>query len=102
MKTFSTYVLLCRDGTYYTGVTSMLERRIAQHERGTFPKCYTFRRRPVKVVHVSQFSTAFEAIAAEKIVKQWTHAKKGALTRDDWNEIRRLSHDMPRLAHDRG
>ena len=44
------YMLLCSDGSYYTGITrTEVETRVAQHEAGTFDG-YTARRRPVKLV----------------------------------------------------
>ncbi|MDB5094589.1 MAG: putative endonuclease containing a domain [Candidatus Eremiobacteraeota bacterium] len=91
MKQYWVYVLLCRDGSFYTGFTSALEQRIAEHHHGAFPDCYTFERRPLNLVHVSEFQTPTEAIAAEKKLKGWTHAKKHAFVRGDWGELRRLS-----------
>ena len=91
MKRSWVYVLLCRDGSFYTGVTSMLEQRIAQHHQEAFPACYTYERRPLKVVHTSEFATAIEAISAEKTIKSWSHAKKHAFIRDDWGALQRLS-----------
>ena len=91
MKSYWVYVLLCRDGSFYTGVTSALEQRIAAHHQGTIPDCYTIERRPLKLVHVTAFSTPIEAITAEKKLKSWSHAKKHAFVRGDWNEMRRLS-----------
>jgi putative endonuclease len=85
------YVLLCRDGSFYTGVTSKLQQRIAQHHHGAFPDCYTYERRPLKLVHTSEFHSPEEAIAAEKKLNNWSHAKKHASVRGDWDEVRRLS-----------
>ena len=36
--TYHVYVLKCADGSFYTGSSSNLAQRIAQHERGTYPK----------------------------------------------------------------
>jgi len=96
VKQYWVYVLLCRDGSFYIGVTSMLEQRIAQHHQGAFPACYTYERRPLKLLHTTQFATAYEAISAEKKLKSWTHAKKHAFVRGDWGELRRLSRGVPR------
>ena len=41
-----TYVVRCADGTFYTGWTTCLERRLAAHNRGTGAH-YTRARRPV-------------------------------------------------------
>jgi putative endonuclease len=36
------YLLRCADGTYYTGVTNDVERRLEEHQSGCDPKAYTF------------------------------------------------------------
>ncbi len=59
-------MLLCHDGSYYIGVTSEIDVRVAEHAQGVDPRCYTFRRRPVKLVHAEVFSRPDEAIRAEK------------------------------------
>ncbi|MBV9407189.1 MAG: GIY-YIG nuclease family protein, partial [Candidatus Eremiobacteraeota bacterium] len=81
----------CRDGSYYVGVTSDVEARFAQHVQGTFPTCYTYERRPLKLVYSATFATAAEAIRSEKQIKGWSHAKKYALARDDWDTISTLA-----------
>jgi putative endonuclease len=50
MKAYYVYILLCRDGSYYTGVTNNLEVRFVQHQEGHDPKAYTYKRRPLKLV----------------------------------------------------
>ena len=84
-------MLLCWDGSYYVGMTSDLEYRIAQHETGEYPECFTRIRRPVLLVYSEYFSTPEEAISAEKRTKGWSRAKKRALIRGDWSDIQRLS-----------
>ncbi|MGC8780670.1 MAG: GIY-YIG nuclease family protein, partial [Anaerolineae bacterium] len=44
------YVVRCADGTYYTGWTTDLARRIAQHNAGR-GGAYTRSRRPVTLVY---------------------------------------------------
>jgi putative endonuclease len=91
VKQYWAYMLRCRDDSYYIGVTSELEIRLAKHALGLDEKAYTFRRRPVKLVHAEVFYTPEEAIHAEKRLKGWSRAKKDALVRGDWDTIRRLS-----------
>jgi len=43
---FWVYILKCADGSYYTGHTDNLERRVASHQAGEIPG-YTFDKRPV-------------------------------------------------------
>ncbi|HEY0613327.1 MAG TPA: GIY-YIG nuclease family protein [Candidatus Elarobacter sp.] len=91
MKTYWVYVLECSDGHYYVGVTSQLEVRLAEHQSGIDPWCYTFGRRPVRLVHSTPFLTPYEAISAEKRLKGWCRAKKEALIRGDWPTIQELA-----------
>jgi len=85
---FWTYMLRCNDGSYYVGHTDDLERRIAQHSCGE-PRCYTSNRRPIVLVWSQEFASRDEALAAERQIKSWSRAKKAALVRGYWREIRR-------------
>lgn len=91
MKTYFVYIVKCSDGSYYTGITSDLDERIYQHNEGLDPKAYTYRRRPVELVYVSDFPDVNDAIAFEKQVKGWRRAKKEALISEDTGELSRLS-----------
>jgi len=77
--TYHVYVLLCADGTYYTGLTSHLQRRIRQHVNGSLHRAYTYSRRPVRLVWSQEFQTLEEARMGEKKVKNWSREKKDAL-----------------------
>ncbi len=91
MKTYWVYLLRCADHSYYVGITSRLEFRVAQHNAGEYRGCYTHRRRPVELAYAQEFADVEEAIAAEKQLKGWSRAKKTALIAGNWNEIRRLA-----------
>ena len=91
MKRFYVYMLQCSDNTFYVGVTNDLERRVAQHEYGNDPESYTFSRRPVRLVHASDFQSILDAIDWEKRLKSWSHSKKVALVQNDWKRIHRLA-----------
>jgi predicted GIY-YIG superfamily endonuclease len=86
---FWVYMLRCRDGSYYTGHTDNLERRIAEHDCGTIP-CYTHDRRPLHLVFSQDFATREEALAMERRLKGWSRAKKEALVDGNWEAINRL------------
>jgi len=88
---FWTYILRCADGSYYTGHSDNLEQRMAQHDIGFFPGCYTFKRRPLQLVWSSEFPTRIEALEAEVKIKGWSRPKKEALIRGDWAAIQRLA-----------
>ena len=73
------YILRCADGSYYTGTTRTdLEIRVAQHQTAHFDG-YTATRRPVALVYSDYFDQIVDAIAAERQVKGWSHAKKQTL-----------------------
>lgn len=91
MKPFRVYILLCGNGSYYTGHTDDLEQRLAQHETGAIPGCFTYNRRPVKLVYSQEFSTRDEALTAEMQIKGWGRKKKEAMIRGDWTEVSRLA-----------
>ena len=73
-----TYVLRCADGSFYTGWTTCLERRVAAHNAGTGAK-YTRSRRPVALYYYEAFPTKEEAMRREWEIKQLRHGEKAAL-----------------------
>jgi predicted GIY-YIG superfamily endonuclease len=84
------YILKCADGSYYTGSTTNLERRIAEHQSGEI-KGYTSSRLPVELVFSCEFQTENEAFIRERQIKGWSRAKKEALIRGDFDALVRLS-----------
>jgi predicted GIY-YIG superfamily endonuclease len=89
-KPFHVYILLCSDGTYYTGHTDDLDARFAEHESGKY-EGYTKSRRPVKLLWATDFTSRIETLEAEKQIKGWTRAKKEALMNGDFDLIRELA-----------
>ena len=73
-----TYIVKCSDGTYYTGWTNNLEKRIQSHNSGTGAK-YTRPRLPVTLVYYETFSTKQEAMRREYAIKQLTKKEKEKL-----------------------
>jgi predicted GIY-YIG superfamily endonuclease len=88
---FQVYILRCADGSYYTGHTDDLEKRIAQHQMGEI-EGYTLTRLPVTLVFAEELPSREEALAYERQVKGWSRRKKEALIRGDWAEVIRLAH----------
>jgi putative endonuclease len=78
--THHVYLVECSDGTYYTGYTTDVERRVAEHNDGTGAK-YTRGRCPVTLVHVESFDTQSEAMQREYAIKQLRRGEKEALVR---------------------
>jgi len=87
MKLYYVYILECSDGTYYTGMTNNIERRIAEHKWGINPESYTHKRRPVKLVWHTTTNYVTKAIEYEKQIKKWSHNKKKALIEENWDEL---------------
>lgn len=75
---FFVYILLCNDGSFYTGYTKNLNHRIQLHLNGKGAK-YTKSHKPEKVVFVESFNTRSEAIIREKKIKKKTHKQKQEL-----------------------
>jgi putative endonuclease len=72
------YIVQCRDGMYYTGITNDLRRRIAEHNSGV-KTAIQLSRRPVTLVYWKVFSTREEAAKREKEIKGWRRDKKELL-----------------------
>ena len=85
------YILLCSDGSYYTGMTNSVEKRLDEHNQGLDPTCYTFSRRPVVLKYSMFYQYVNDAIRREKQIKGWTRKKKEALINEDYEELKRLS-----------
>ena len=45
VKNYFVYMVFCRDGTYYVGVTNDADRRVAEHNLGVDADSYTYSRR---------------------------------------------------------
>ena len=84
MKLSFVYIIHCSDGTYYTGITSNLEKRIFEHKSGKHPDSYTFSRRPLSLVFFCEFTDINLAIEKEKQIKKWSRVKKEALIKGDF------------------
>ncbi|QCC46474.1 GIY-YIG nuclease family protein [Halobellus limi] len=72
------YVLACADGSLYTGYTTDVERRVAEHDAGEGAK-YTRGRTPVELVHVESFDSKSAAMSREYEIKQFSRAEKERL-----------------------
>lgn len=83
MLDFYVYILKCSDGTYYTGHTDDLEKRIAEHQSGSYAG-YTSERLPIELVFVQTFASRSEALEAERKLKKWSREKKETLINNGW------------------
>jgi len=76
------YILECSDGTYYTGSTKDLMRRLEQHQSGEGAN-YTAKRLPVKLLYYEVYDRIDYAFNREKQVQGWSRKKKEALINGD-------------------
>lgn len=72
------YIVKCSDGTYYTGYTNDLEKRLFAHNAGKGAK-YTKNRIPVEVVYFEEYEDKSEAMKREYAIKQLTRGQKEKL-----------------------
>ena len=70
------YVLLCADGTYYTGVTTDTSRRLHEHNYTQRGAKYTRRRRPVNLIYSASYANRSEAQKAEYKFKKLNKNQK--------------------------
>ncbi|MDX2012250.1 MAG: GIY-YIG nuclease family protein [Myxococcaceae bacterium] len=73
------YMVRCRDGSLYTGITTDLARRVAAHSNGTGAR-YTRSRRPVTLVYSRRARDKASALKTEYRLKQLSRSEKLALT----------------------
>jgi len=72
------YILECSDGTFYTGWTTDVERRVKMHNAGRGAK-YTKMRGPVKLVYTERLPNRSAAQKRERAIKRLPRVKKIAL-----------------------
>ncbi|WP_027725214.1 GIY-YIG nuclease family protein [Tuberibacillus calidus] len=77
-KPYIVYILECRDGSLYTGITNDLVRRLKAHQNGTAAK-YTRSRRPVKLVYMESCKTKGDALRREYAIKAMRRKEKQML-----------------------
>ena len=75
------YVLECSDGSYYTGYTTDVERRVDEHDAGDGAK-YTRGRTPVTLRYVESYESKSDAMSREYELKQLSRPQKDALVAD--------------------
>jgi putative endonuclease len=72
---YCVYVLLCDDGSFYTGYTKNLDARTKLHLNGRGAR-YTRMHKPRRLVYVEEFGSISEAMKREKKVKKLNHREK--------------------------
>lgn len=72
------YILKCRDGTLYTGITTGVERRLAEHQRGIGAK-YLKGRAPLTLLLQKNVGDKRLAMRMENRVKRLSRPEKEKL-----------------------
>ncbi len=98
MKTYYVYILECSNNSYYTGVTNNMNRRLHEHDTGANRSCFTYDKRPVKLVYVQSFMEIENAIKWEKQLKGWSRKKKQAVIHNNWEKLPALSKNKQQIS----
>jgi putative endonuclease len=72
------YILLCKDGSYYTGYAKYLRHRIEAHKKGQGAR-YTRIHKAEKIVYVEEFDSRSDAMKREREIKSFSHSQKERL-----------------------
>ena len=85
-KQWLLYILECKDGTLYTGITDNLQRRLDAHKSGKGAK-YTKGRAPLTLRYTEQCGNHSQALRREIEIKKLTRQERIALFRRDQTEV---------------
>lgn len=77
-NTWKLYMLRCRDGSLYTGITTDVEKRLIAHNSGKGAK-YTRSRKPVELVYQEECADHSHALRRELEIKALTKEEKERL-----------------------
>jgi putative endonuclease len=69
------YILKCSDGSYYTGITTDLERRFKEHKSGVGGH-YTRAKKVRRIVYTEKHPDRSSASKREAEIKSWPRQKK--------------------------
>lgn len=81
-RRWTVYVVRCSDGSLYTGITTEVVRRCAQHNTGRASR-YTRSRRPVVLVYEEPAESRSLALRREAAIKAMPRRAKLALVRQE-------------------
>ncbi len=82
MQEWYLYLIRCRDGSLYTGITIDIERRFAEHQSGKGSK-YLRGRCPLTLVFKEKVGSKNQALAVENKIKKLTKAQKEEVIKDE-------------------
>jgi putative endonuclease len=80
MRDWYLYVVRCRDGTLYTGISTDIDRRLAEHQEGGYAGSkYLKGRGPLTLLFRKRLGSRSLALKVENMVKKLSKAKKEKL-----------------------
>jgi putative endonuclease len=88
-KKWQVYILECKNGFLYTGMTTDIERRYKEHCRGS--SRYTSYNPPVQIVYTENQPDRPMALKREFQIKSWTRKRKLALIAGEKAPAKRLA-----------
>ncbi len=86
-KKWAVYMVRCKDGTLYTGISNDVKRRVETHNRGRGAKYIVPARRPVELVYVEEDMNLTNAMKREIRIKRSGKANKERLAGKDRKKI---------------
>jgi len=69
------YILLCTDGSLYTGISTDPQKRFLDHQKGR-GGAYTRSHPPIKIVYQESHPDKSSALKREAQIKRWPRSKK--------------------------
>lgn len=69
------YIIKCKDGSFYTGITTDVKRRLEEHKKGTGGH-YTRAKKVLKIVYTEKYPNRSSASKRESEIKGWPRQKK--------------------------
>ncbi len=84
-QTWYLYILRCKDGTLYTGITTDVDKRLEAHRSGKGAK-YTRGRSPLELVYRETCGSHSEALKRERKIKSLTREEKQKLIESEENQ----------------
>ncbi len=75
MSNWKLYIIHCSDDSYYTGITTDVDRRFEQHRSGKGAK-YFYGRQPLQVVYIEDCANRSQASQREAEIKSMSRSQK--------------------------
>jgi len=86
MMNWQVYIILCADGSLYTGITTDVKRRFAQHVDGSGAK-YFRGHRPLRIVYLEEGHDRSSASKREMVIKRLRPVDKRCLLSSSGNQL---------------